>query len=65
MSHEQERNQFSFQILASVNFTEDDSLSHLIKELKECGSRKILLIMQQENANKLMIKVFFVLNIKF
>ena len=57
MSYEQERNQFSFQILASVNFTDDDSVSRLIKELKECGSRKILLVMQQENANKLMIKV--------
>lgn len=54
MSHEQYLNQFSFQTIANVNFTDDASIVHALKDLKESGALTVLLLMQQENAYKLM-----------
>ena len=54
MSREQHLNEFSFQIIASVNFTQDSSMLSALQDLKESGALTVLLIMQQENAYKLM-----------
>jgi len=54
MSREQYLNRFSFQAIASVNFTDGASILAALKYLKESGAFTVLLIMQQQNAYKLM-----------
>ena len=59
MSREQYLNRFSFQAIASVNFTDGASILAALKYLKESGAFTVLLIMQQQNAYKLMKMVFW------
>ena len=54
MSREQYLNRFSFQAIASVNFSDGASILAALKYLKESGAFTVLLIMQQQNAYKLM-----------
>ncbi|XP_065066326.1 glutamate receptor 3-like isoform X2 [Rhopilema esculentum] len=57
MSHEHQVNHFSFQTISSINFTDNHSVYRAVKELKEFGAIKVLLIMQQENAYTFMKQV--------
>ena len=54
MSRDQHLNDFSFQAIASVNFSRESSLQAALKDLKESGALTVLLMMQQENAYKLL-----------
>lgn len=61
MSHEQSLNEFSFQTIANVNFTNKASIVDALNELKESGATTVLLIIQPENAYKLMGMVIYLI----
>ncbi len=57
MSLDQRLNNFVFQIISLVNFNNTTSVSRAVKELKESGTRKVFLVMQEENIYSFMREV--------